>query len=75
MTYTTENAPTGELPKEGVKLWVKIFNAVFADTKDDNKARQAAWGGVKNKWRKVGDKWIKKIFDGIGTYGNPVEKN
>ena len=44
------------------KIWIETFNAVYEKTKDENQARIAAWAQVKNKYRKVGDKWVKKIL-------------
>jgi len=60
--YTKDNYPTQlkKLPVGARNLWIRTFNSVYKETKDENKARQAAWFQVKEKYKKVGDKWIKK---------------
>lgn len=60
--YTKENYPTQlkNLPVGARNLWIRVFNAVYEETKDENQARQAAWKQVKDKYNKVGDKWVKK---------------
>ena len=60
--YTKENYPSQlkNLPVGARNLWIRTFNAVYEETKDENQARQAAWRQVKNKYKKVGDKWVKK---------------
>jgi len=50
------------LPKGAQRIAVETFNAVLEETKDEDQARIAAWAQVKNKYRKVGDKWVKKIL-------------
>jgi len=59
-----KNLPTWakNLPKGAQKIAVNVFNAVLKDTKDENQARQAAWAQIKNKYKKVGDKWVKKTL-------------
>jgi cation transport regulator ChaB len=60
--YTKENYPAQlkNLPVGARNLWIRVFNAVYEETKDENQARQAAWKQVKDKYKKVGDKWVKK---------------
>jgi cation transport regulator ChaB len=60
--YTKENYPSQlkNLPVGARNLWIRVFNAVYEETKDENQARQAAWKQVKDKYKKVGDKWVKK---------------
>ena len=60
--YTKENYPSQlkNLPVGARNLWIRTFNAVYEETKDESKARQAAWHAVKGKYHKDGDKWVKK---------------
>lgn len=60
--YTKENYPEQikNLPQGARTIWIRTFNSVYEETKDEDKARQAAWSAVKNKYKKVGDKWVKK---------------
>ena len=60
--YTKESYPAQlkNLPVGARNLWIRVFNAVYEETKDENQARQAAWKQVKDKYKKVGDKWVKK---------------
>lgn len=51
------------LPVGAQRIWVRIFNSVHADTKDEDKARIAAWAAVKNKYEKVNDEWRKKAME------------
>lgn len=55
---TIKNIPVG-----AQRIWVKVFNSVHADTKDEDKARIAAWSAVKNKYEKVNDEWRKKAME------------
>ncbi len=55
---TIKNIPVG-----AQRIWVKVFNSVHADTKDEDKARIAAWSVVKIKYEKVDDKWRKKTME------------
>jgi len=52
---TVKNLPAG-----AQKLFIGVFNKVYSDTKDENKARMAGWGAVKNKYAKKGGKWTLK---------------
>ena len=63
MPYTVENPPATikNLPKAAQRLWIEVFNQVYEETNgDDNQARIAAWGAVKRRYKKVGDKWVLK---------------
>jgi len=62
MPYTTTNPPTfaKNLPKGAISLCVAAFNAVVRDGGDEDTARKACWNNVKNKYHKVGDKWVRK---------------
>ena len=55
---TIKNLPVG-----AQRIWVRVFNSVHADTKDEDKARIAAWSAVKNKYEKVNDIWRKKAME------------
>lgn len=62
MPYSMSNPPdtVKNLPKGAQKIFIETFNAVEKDTKDETKARQAAWANVKKEYRKQGDKWVPK---------------
>jgi len=62
MPYTTDNPPTfaKNLPKGAISLCVSAFNAVVRDGGDEDTARKACWNNIKNKYKKVGDKWVPK---------------
>ena len=64
--YTMKDFPPSlkNLPKGAIKIWVNTFNAVYRDTKDETQARMAAWSNVKNKYKKVGDKWVRRTAKG-----------
>lgn len=47
------------LPKEGQELWLKVFNKAYP--KGEDYARKIAWFVVKQHFKKVGDKWVKKV--------------
>lgn len=66
MPYTMKNPPSTvkNLPSGAKKIFIDTFNAVLADTKDETKARMAAWSNVKKKYKKSGDKWVKKTTAG-----------
>lgn len=51
------------LPLGAKRIWIKVFNSVHAETEDEDTARIAAWGAVKNKYEKVNDKWRKKAME------------
>ena len=58
------NLPTWakNLPVGAQKIAVKVFNATLSETGDEDKARIAAWGAIKRKYKKSGGKWVKKSF-------------
>ena len=76
MPYTLGNPPDyiKNLPKGAQKLFIVAFNSAYDDTGDDDKARIAGWSNVKRKYKKVGDKWVKKSLsinvDGVVAYDN-----
>lgn len=57
MPYTVKNPPDWlkNLPKGAIKIGVEVFNAALAKDDDEDKARQAAWGAIKNKYEKGDD--------------------
>lgn len=65
MPYNKNNYPAQikNLPAGARTIWINTFNAVYESSKSETKARQAAWNNVKNKYKKVNGKWIKKDFD------------
>jgi len=67
MPYTSTNYPAQlkNLPAGARELWIRTFNAVLESTHNENSARQAAWSNVKNKYKKVGNKWVKKSINFI----------
>lgn len=67
MPYTISNPPKviQKLPKGAQKIWIRVFNAYIKDHPGDEAgAIFAAWGAVKQKYRKVGDKWVRKGEEG-----------
>jgi len=53
--------PIRKLPEEAQKIYLKAFNAGFEKFDgDESKAAQYAWGAVKQSYRKVNGKWVKK---------------
>lgn len=60
----TKKAPD-VLPAGAKKIWISAFNGSWKDTcKDrsdrDECAAKIAWSAVKKKYKKSGDKWVKK---------------
>ena len=64
MPYTVKNPPDTikNLPKGAISIWVSTFNAVAKEASEGN-ARKAAWSNVKKKYKKIGDKWVKKTTE------------
>ena len=49
------------LPKKAQEIFLKAFNAAWNEYgHDEEKAMKIAWGAVKKKYKKVGDKWVPK---------------
>ena len=69
MPYTISNPPANikSLPKGAQRLWIRTFNSVAKDTGSETSARQAAWGNVKKRYKKGGDKWERKTNGSVGT--------
>jgi len=61
MPYDINNPPSWlkNLPVGAQSLGIRVFNAVYAKTKNEDQARIAAWAQIKRKYKKVGDKWVK----------------
>lgn len=49
-----------ELPADAQKACVAAFNASFGQDEDEDAARMACWGAVKQKYEKKEDKWVPK---------------
>lgn len=63
MPYTKPPKLIQSLPQEAKNIWVRVFNEAYKRTKNDNLARQAAWGAVKKSYKKINGKWVKKSGD------------
>ena len=50
------------LPVSAQLIWLKVFNSIFEETGDEDRARKGAWSKVKEKYEKDPDKkkWQKK---------------
>ncbi len=51
------------LPEGAQSIFVEVFNSTLAKTNDEEQARIAGWGAVKNSYEKQGDEWVKKAVD------------
>jgi hypothetical protein len=73
--YTPKHYPPQlkHLPAGARSLWIRTFNAVLTSTRDENQARQAAWHQVKNKYKKVGEKWVRKTQGNIENSEPKIE--
>lgn len=62
MPYTTTNPPSriSKLPKAAQSIWIAAYNSAYAQYKNEESANKVAWAAVKRKYKKVGDKWVKK---------------
>lgn len=60
--YTNTNYPPQlkGLPVGARNIWIKTYNTVLEETNNENTARKAAWANVKNKYKKIDNKWVKK---------------
>lgn len=52
---TIQNIPAG-----AQKIWIEAFNAVLSETGNEDSARIAAWGRVKQEYKQESGKWVKK---------------
>ncbi len=62
MPYTKQTIPPAvkNLPEHAQAIWVAAFNSAIEQYKDEEKAFAVAWAAVKNQYKQVGDKWVKK---------------
>src|SRR3990172_1072374 len=62
MPFSISNPPKQiqKLPKGAQRIWIAAFNASFKDGNDAT-ASKIAWAAVKRSYRKVGDKWVRKM--------------
>ena len=63
MLYTKKKPPDWlkNLPKGAIGIGVEVFNNVFGDTKDEDRARRAAWAAIEAKYKKGEDgEWRAK---------------
>lgn len=62
------------LPKEAKQDALKILNNTIEEYGDEDTAFKAAWAALKKKWKKVGDKWVKKEGMELIYHGNDFVK-
>src|SRR4030042_5501035 len=63
MPYTIKEPPDWlkSLPDGAIKIGVEVFNNTFAAENDEDKARVAAWGAIKQEYEKGEDgEWRAK---------------
>ena len=63
MPYTMKNPPAWlkNLPDGAIRIGVEVFNSTMSESEDEEKARQAAWGAIKQKYEKSdGGEWRQK---------------
>lgn len=63
MPYSLDNKPDQikGLPKHAQEIWIAAYNSAY-EQHDGNEEKSAkiAWSAVKNKYKKVDGKWVKK---------------
>lgn len=59
--YTLQTLPKAikNLPKHAQEIWMEAFNASYKKW-GETRAFKIAWSAVKLKYKKVGDKWVKR---------------
>jgi len=65
MPYTIQNPPERikSLPKHAQEIFISAFNNAIKQYKgDETRANKVAWAAVKNKYKKVGDRWLAKTL-------------
>ena len=62
------------LPIGAQKLWVAAANSVLSNGGTDEDAVKAGWANVKRKYKKAGDKWIKKKYGGVDELPKNVKQ-
>jgi cation transport regulator len=50
------------LPVEAQSIYRGAFNSAMSNGESEATARKIAWSAVKAKYRKAGDKWVKKML-------------
>lgn len=48
------------LPKDAQKIYLEAFNNAWKHYKTEETVYKIAWSAVKKKYRKDGDKWIRR---------------
>jgi len=64
MPYNKDSPPARikKLPKHAQSIWISAYNnAIKQYDGDEEKANATAWSAVKRDYKKVGDKWVKKM--------------
>jgi len=64
MPYSKDNPPARikKLPKHAQSIWISAYNSAIKQYDgNEERANKVAWDAVKNKYKKVGDKWVKKM--------------
>ena len=52
------------LPEGAQRIFVDVFNSNYTESQDEDAARQAAWGAVKNAYEQdAGGDWVQKASD------------
>ena len=75
MPYTVKKPPEWlkNLPDGAIKLGVETFNAVMAETEDEEKARIASWVAIKKKYEKGDDgEWRAKMDVSLDDVRNMI---
>jgi cation transport regulator ChaB len=62
------------LPAGAQKLWVEAANSVLRNGGTDEDAVKAGWANVKRKYRKAGDKWVKKKYGNVDELPQNVKR-
>ena len=53
---------TSKLPSGAKNIYMKAYNAAYTKGWPEDRRHSYAWGAVKRRYKKVGDKWVKKSF-------------
>jgi len=64
MPYTKDKPPARikKLPAHARAIWISAYNSAIKQYKgDEKKANATAWAAVSRDYKKVGDKWVKKM--------------
>jgi cation transport regulator ChaB len=62
MPYTIDDPPDflRELPSGAQRLFIAAFNSKYSENSNDEDSMKVGWSNVKRKYKKIGDKWVKK---------------